>query len=160
MTANVPALPEPYSKFALSLVAVGALITDPDGRVLMVRPHHNPHWTFVGGMVDIGEAPHEGCAREIREEIGLDLAVGASLVTDWAPPTTRRPLPITYLVFDCGTVESSVDLVIQAEEIAEWAFLSPEEAANRLAPNVSARLPAALAARADGRSIYLPGSGR
>jgi len=158
MTAAAPILPEPYSKFALSLVAVGALITDPGGRVLMVRPHHNPHWTFVGGMVDIGEAPHQGCAREIREEIGLDLAVGPLLVADFAPPSKQRPLPIAYYVFDCGVVDASASLTIQAEEIAEWEFLPADEAANRLAPNVTRRLPAALAARADGGSVYLPGT--
>lgn len=147
-------LPEPYSQFSVSLAATGALITDGHGSVLLVKPHHNPYWAFVGGMVDIGEAPHEGCAREIGEEIGLKVAVGRLLVADWAPPSDSRPLPIAYYVFDCGTVTEPIDL--QTEEIAEFAFLSADEAADRLAPNVRHRLTQALSARDGGGTIYSP----
>ena len=154
MSTNGFRLPEPYARFSVSLAATGALITDTDGLVLLVRPHHNPYWTFVGGMVDVGEAPHEACAREIKEEIGLDLSVGRLLVTDWAPPSDRRPLPIAYYVFDAGTVTETI--TPQSDEIGDFAFLPPEEATGRLAPNVAYRLGQALRSRADGRTVYSP----
>ncbi|GAB3656020.1 NUDIX hydrolase [Glycomyces tarimensis] len=54
----------------------GAFITDVEGRVLLVRAISRDEWGFVGGWVDRGETPHEGCARGIMEEIGLDFRWG------------------------------------------------------------------------------------
>ncbi|GAA4903275.1 ADP-ribose pyrophosphatase YjhB (NUDIX family) [Stackebrandtia albiflava] len=149
-------LPEPYSRLSVNLAATGALVTDPDGRVLMVKPHHNPHWTFLGGMLDTGETPRAGCGREIKEEIGLDLPVGRLLLADWAPPEGRRPLPLVYFLFDCGTLPGLDDVILQEDELSDIAFLPPSEAAARLAPHVAARLPAALAARDHHRTVWLP----
>jgi ADP-ribose pyrophosphatase YjhB (NUDIX family) len=54
-------------------VAFGAcaLVTDPEGRVLLVRHSYQPGWHFPGGGVAAGEPPAEGVMRELKEEIGL-----------------------------------------------------------------------------------------
>ncbi|WP_372781673.1 NUDIX domain-containing protein [Phenylobacterium sp.] len=60
-------------------VGVGALITDDAGRVLLVLRRRAPeagHWGIPGGKVDFGESVAETCAREIREELGVEIAVG------------------------------------------------------------------------------------
>jgi 8-oxo-dGTP diphosphatase len=56
-------------------VAVAALLDDDD-RVLLVRTHRLPeHWQPVGGGVEPGDlSPPDAAARELREELGLDLA--------------------------------------------------------------------------------------
>src|SRR5271155_4466384 len=64
------------------VVAAGALITDPAGRILLVKPNYRDHWTLPGGICEHGEPPHAGCAREIAEELGLDLEVSALLAID------------------------------------------------------------------------------
>ncbi|MEV4582314.1 NUDIX hydrolase [Nonomuraea jabiensis] len=46
-----------YAQFASVHVATGALITDREGRVLLVKPNYRPHWLFPGGMADDGEPP-------------------------------------------------------------------------------------------------------
>ena len=62
-----------------AVVAV-ALLTDDAGRVLMQRRPEavmlGGLWEFPGGKVEPGETPAEACAREVREELGVEATVG------------------------------------------------------------------------------------
>lgn len=52
----------------------GALITDGDGRLLLVRRAHEPYhgcWDIPGGFCDKHEHPRDAAVREAREETGL-----------------------------------------------------------------------------------------
>src|SRR3974377_1467290 len=56
-----------------------ALITSPSGDVLLVKPNYRELWSLPGGVLEDGEPPHVGCAREVLEELGLSVPVGARL---------------------------------------------------------------------------------
>ena len=61
------------------IVGVGAIVLDGD-RVLLVRRANEPlkgEWSLPGGAVAIGGTLEEGVVREIREETGLEITVGA-----------------------------------------------------------------------------------
>ena len=59
-------------------VAVGAIIVNPEGEILMCRRPHGPEnyvgrlHTF-GGKIDLGETMYDAIVREIREECNIDV---------------------------------------------------------------------------------------
>jgi 8-oxo-dGTP pyrophosphatase MutT (NUDIX family) len=73
-----------YAQLASYYAATAALITDPAGNILLVKPNYRNHWGFSGGYVDAGEYPQDACVREVREELGLRVSAGPLLVVDWA----------------------------------------------------------------------------
>lgn len=54
---------------------VAAVITDPAGRVLLVRKRNTRMFMNPGGKPESGESPQQALCRELAEEIGLDVAV-------------------------------------------------------------------------------------
>jgi 8-oxo-dGTP diphosphatase len=63
------------------VVGVGAVVLI-EGRVVLVRRAHPPmegQWTLPGGTVELGETLEAALVREMREETGLDVEVGAVL---------------------------------------------------------------------------------
>lgn len=138
------------------VLAAGALITDPGGRVLLVKPNYRDHWTLPGGICEHGEPPHVGCGREVAEELGLNLPVGVLLAIDWAQPYGPDARPIMHFVFDGGTIGETDGIVLQQEELDEFRFFPPAEVAGYLAPYGQRRVQAALDARASGAAVYQP----
>ena len=58
------------------IVAVASLVTDPEGRVLMVLSPRRD-WEFPGGQVEEGETLTAALEREVMEETGVRVAVGS-----------------------------------------------------------------------------------
>ncbi len=54
-------------------IGVFATITDGEGRVLLVHRTDCDWWCQPGGVLERGEAPWAGVAREVREETGLEV---------------------------------------------------------------------------------------
>ena len=58
----------------LPVVTVGALIFDPNERVLMIRTHKWSNlWGIPGGKIKFGETAEDALRREIKEETDLDV---------------------------------------------------------------------------------------
>jgi ADP-ribose pyrophosphatase YjhB (NUDIX family) len=145
-----------YASLPAVYVSAAMLITDPAGRVLIVKPNYRPYWGVPGGIVEAGEAPHDGATREIAEELGLHIPAGDLLVVDWLPPEDARPRGITSYLFDGGTVAGPAAIRLQEEELDDAEFVTWAEAAARMSGSTAARIPAARQARATGRTVYLP----
>jgi 8-oxo-dGTP diphosphatase len=57
-------------------VSVGAVITDDDGRVLVIQRRDNGKWQLPGGVLELDESIYQGLCREVLEETGVTVEPG------------------------------------------------------------------------------------
>ncbi|MFI6500571.1 (deoxy)nucleoside triphosphate pyrophosphohydrolase [Nonomuraea typhae] len=105
----------------MSIVVVAAVIVSA-GRVLAAQRAEPPElaggWEFPGGKVDPGESEEEALLRECREELGVEIAVGARVGGDW-------PLSPGYVMRAwLATLEAGEPV---AKEHLALRWLAPEE---------------------------------
>jgi 8-oxo-dGTP diphosphatase len=75
------------------VAAVGAIVHDGGGRLLVVRRGRPPAlglWSLPGGRVEAGESDEEALTREVAEETGLAVAVGDLVGSVVRPPYEIR----------------------------------------------------------------------
>jgi 8-oxo-dGTP diphosphatase len=153
--ATVGRVADSSEQFACPRTASGVLYFDQAGRVMLVRPTYKPMWDIPGGYVEHGESPAAALRREIVEELGTALPVGALLAVDWAPhPAEGDKL---LFVFDGGVLsqEEVGAICVDGAEISEFAFRARPELADVLIPRLARRVHAAIDARSSGRAAYL-----
>ena len=66
-----------FTFFFNPTVSAAAIVLRGDGHALFIRRGHAPGLgalAFVGGFVDAGESPEDALRREMREEVGIELA--------------------------------------------------------------------------------------
>lgn len=69
------------------LVGVGVAVFNQAGQVLLVkrgRPPRQGQWGLPGGLIDLGERLEDAARREVREECGIEVAIG-ELVAAFEP---------------------------------------------------------------------------
>ncbi|MGN6742126.1 MAG: NUDIX hydrolase [Amnibacterium sp.] len=117
------------------ITVVAALVTDAEGRLLLVRKRGTDRYMQPGGKPEPGEGLREALARELAEE--LLLAVDPEAFTDlgrFETDAANEPghvlvAHVFRLALD-GTVEAAAEI---AE--ARWATLAEADAlGDRLAP--------------------------
>ncbi len=137
-------------------MGAGALFVDALGRVLLVEPMYKDYWEVPGGVVEAGESPGTAVVREVHEELGLRVPLGRLLAVDWVPPGLHADDGL-MLIFDGGELDTSQTsaIVLQTEELRNWAWCDEAEAATRLPSAMARRVAAAAEARIEGRTVYL-----
>ena len=101
---------------------VCALIFDEAGRVLGCRrpagKAHAGKWEFPGGKIENGESAEAALAREIEEELGCSLSIGAAMTV-----VTHHydDVSINLQPFRCTLMSGEVQLLEHAE--VRWLAL-------------------------------------
>ncbi|MDE0020179.1 MAG: NUDIX hydrolase [Candidatus Poribacteria bacterium] len=115
------------------IVAVSALILDPNGRILLIKSPRRG-WEFPGGQVEEGENLIEALKREIKEEAGVEAEVGqlAGVYSNIKPPAK--------VIFGFLAEYASGELSTSDESL-ETRWFDREEALSQIAnPAVRDRL--------------------
>ncbi len=142
-------------------VATGLVFTDEAGRILLVKPTYNDVWHLPGGVVEAGESPAAAAIREVKEELGLDVEVGRLMGVDYRPPTPGGRGSALRFVFDGGALTSTQIecIVLPADEIREWRYVSVDELDAHVIPVLASRLRHMLAGHVyleEGRPVRPP----
>jgi ADP-ribose pyrophosphatase YjhB (NUDIX family) len=98
-----------------------AIPRDADGRIWLLRRtlHEGAgRWTFPGGYVELGESVEDAARRETREEMEIDIELGA-LVGVYSRATERTVL----VVFDAR----ALGVPRETEEASEVRAFAPAE---------------------------------
>jgi 8-oxo-dGTP diphosphatase len=88
---------------ATAVVEVVAAVVEREGRYLITRRLEGTHlagfWEFPGGKTMPGEKPEDALKRELKEELGVEAAVGELIDTvDWTYPEKS----VRLLFFRCA----------------------------------------------------------
>lgn len=131
------------------------LVRDTADRVLLCSLTYKQDWDLPGGVVEVNEAPHLAVAREVEEELGLQVPAGRLVLTDWLPAWSGWDDALC-LVFDGGIHDPAVAarIVPQAREIRDARFCTVGEVHQLCADFTARRIDSALANVAAGVSTY------
>lgn len=124
-------------------VAAYAIVTDGEGRILLSRwiEGRHPAWTLPGGGLEAGEDPEVAARREVREETGYEVEVGALLgIHSRVIPAHQRvtrdadgPLHALRIVYRAtitgGRLRDEID---GSTDRAEWFTLDDARALQRV----------------------------
>ena len=119
------------------IVEVVAALIRRHGKILISQRPDDVHlarlWEFPGGKVEAGESLETALRREIREELGIDVAVGEEYFTvehDYPGKSVR--LHFFNCSIECGEP--------QALGVADLRWVSPEELSRFEFPPADAEL--------------------
>jgi 8-oxo-dGTP diphosphatase len=111
----------PDTEAAGPVACVGAVISDEDGRILLILRGHEPAmglWSIPGGRIEPGESDEDAVVREIREETGLVVTCGPLLGTVDRPGLVIRD----YRAFITGGT------LLAGDDADAVRWVSPDEA--------------------------------
>ncbi len=124
---------ERIGRTAQLMPACAAVIFAADReRILLTRRSDNGRWCLPGGALEAGESATEACAREVREETGLEVVVGRLIgvyttphrIVEYADGNRRQ------LVAFCFEATPTGGLLGLSDETTEAAYFTPGEIAD------------------------------
>ena len=85
-------------------VAIGAVVGDDEGRLLLIQRADSGVWLYPTGWADVGYSPSEVAVKEVREETGIRCEVVRPLAIIDGLRAGFSRIPLYSLVFHCRAV--------------------------------------------------------
>jgi ADP-ribose pyrophosphatase YjhB (NUDIX family) len=124
-------------------VAVGAIVGDDAGRILLVQRSDSGLWLYPTGWADIGYSASEVAVKEVAEETGIDCEVVQLVAVFDGLRQGFTRIPLYSLVFHCRAVGG--ELLAHPLECADVGWFDLDDLPERTA-GASRWLPLARAA--------------
>jgi 8-oxo-dGTP diphosphatase len=123
-------MPDDPASLPAAIDVVAGVIQDTRGRVLLARRTVGRDlaglWEFPGGKREPGESPEEALARELHEELGIDVDVGAPVIAvPQRYPHKRLRLDVRHIHNWRGTArgrEGQALVWVPAHKLASYAM--------------------------------------
>lgn len=95
-----------------------ALLLGPDGQTLLVRKRGTQAFMQPGGKIDAGEQPVEALARELHEELGLEIEPSdAVYLGHFSAPAVNEPGWVVEAELYQVTVDEPINPAAEIEEV-------------------------------------------
>lgn len=90
-------------------VAVGAVVGDHQGRILLVQRADSGVWLYPTGWADVGYSPSEVVRKEVHEETGIECEIERLLAVFDGMRQGFSRIPLYSLVFLCRATGGSLE---------------------------------------------------
>lgn len=90
-------------------VAVGAVVGNDDGEILLVQRADSGVWLYPTGWADIGYSASEVAMKEVKEETGIDIEVVRLIAVLDGLRLGFTRVPLYSLVFHCRAVGGKLE---------------------------------------------------
>lgn len=129
--------------------AVGAVVTDPAGRVLLCQQSQGHRlWSLPGGKIRASESPVAAAIRDIREETGLETEIVDLVgIYQLTGDTCGDDLPDVLMYVLRGTADGGEATVNAPGRIRWLSWHDPDDLPEPLTPTTRAAIIDAVAGR-------------
>jgi 8-oxo-dGTP pyrophosphatase MutT (NUDIX family) len=104
------------------------VVVDEDGRVLAGRRSDNGRWALPSGILEPGEQPEDGAAREVLEETGVVAAVERLVhIEAWEPSVCPNGDQVQFLTMTYACRAVSGQARVNDDESTEVAWFALDE---------------------------------
>ncbi|MPY95682.1 MAG: NUDIX domain-containing protein [Acidimicrobiia bacterium] len=112
-------------------VAVGAVVGNEAGEILLIQRSDSGYWLYPTGWADIGYSPAEVAVKEVLEETGIVCEVQGLLGVLDGMRRGFTKVPLYSLLFQCRAVGG--ELAAHPLECLDAGFFGPDELPEPLA---------------------------
>jgi nucleoside triphosphatase len=105
---------------------VGALIVNKQGKILLTKSHKwFDKYTLPGGHIEVGETMNAAVAREVKEEVGLDVEVVEMLLMQEAIFAEEFWKRKHFIFFDFLCKSKDQQVKLDGRELQEYVWEYP-----------------------------------